>query len=199
MSAGPPSATEPVRLRDGSLVGIRQARDDDEPALAVFLADLSPEARRRRFFTGAADTHIAARWAARTGADRCGLLAHDQQGALVAHASYAALEPDCAEVAVEVADHLHGRGLGTILIERLATIAEQHGISRFIAHVLHDNRAMLDVFRDGFGARVTMREGIEVVEFPTGAWRLAHERFAAGAAEAEKADHRRPPDAGGGD
>jgi GNAT superfamily N-acetyltransferase len=34
----------------------------------------------------------------------------------------------CAEVAVEIADHLHGRGLGTLLIERLAAVAERRGL-----------------------------------------------------------------------
>jgi hypothetical protein len=36
---------------------------------------------------------------------------------------------------------------------------------------------MLDVFCDGFDARVAWREGVEAVEFPTSAWRLARERY----------------------
>ena len=83
-----------------------------------------------------------------------------------------------AEVAVEVADHLHGRGLGTILIERLAVIAEQRGITHFVAEVLSENHAMLDVFREGFDGRVVRQEGSqERVEFLTSGWRLARERF----------------------
>ncbi len=39
---------------------------------------------------------------------------------MVAHALYIQLDGTRAEVAVEVADHLHGRGFGTILIEQLA-------------------------------------------------------------------------------
>jgi len=95
------------------------------------------------------------------------------------HATYVTLEdPTRAEVAVEVADHLHGRGLGTILIERLAAVAEQRGITHFVAEVLSENRAMLDVFREGFDARVLRREGFEErVEFLTSGWRLAHKRF----------------------
>jgi len=80
-------------------------------------------------------------------------------------------------VAVEVADRLHGQGLGTLLVVRLAVLAERHGISRFVAEVLADNDEMLDVFRDGFDARVAWREGVEAVEFPTSAWRLARERY----------------------
>jgi RimJ/RimL family protein N-acetyltransferase len=153
----------------------------DEAQLRSFLMGLCPEARRLRFFTQAADLDRATRWAADTAPDRCGLLAHDEAGALVAHAVYARLDETRAEVAVEVADHLHGRGLGTILVARLAAIAERRGIARFVAEVLPDNRAMLAVFRDGFDARVALREGTDTVEFPTSAWRLVRERFEGGA------------------
>jgi GNAT superfamily N-acetyltransferase len=143
----------------------------------VFLAALCANSRRLRFFTGAADVTKAAHWAAGTPADRYGLLAHDETGVLVAHAVYAQLDQTRAEVAVEVADHLHDRGLGTILLERLAAVAEQHGITQFVAEVLPDNGMMLDVFQDGFDASVIFHDGIKMVEFPTSSWRLAHERF----------------------
>ena len=77
-----------------------------------------------------------------------------------------------------MADHLHGCGLGTLLIERLAVIAEHQGIPYFVAEVLAENRAMLDVFREGFDARVVHHDGPELrVEFLTSSWRLAQERF----------------------
>lgn len=174
-----PSEAEPIRLRDGSSVTIRVARSEDEPALRSFLEGLCLEARRLRFFTGALDIDEAAHWAAATGPERCGLLAHDETGTLVGHAAYIQLSETRAEVAVEVADHLHGRGLGTVLIERLAAIAERRGITHFVAEVLRENRAMLDVFRDGFDARVVRHDGPEEqVEFLTSGWRLARARFA---------------------
>jgi acetate---CoA ligase (ADP-forming) len=171
------SSGELVRLRDGSLVTVRPATAADEPALRSFLAGLCLEARRLRFFSGGTDIPSAARLAAETGAGRFGLVAHDETGALVAHALYIRLDPRRAEVAVEVADHLHDRGLGTILIERLAAVAERHGIGRFLAEVLPENRPMLDVFRDGFDAEVECRDGVDLVEFPTSAWRMAEQRF----------------------
>jgi len=160
------------------MVAIRPARAEDEAPLRTFLNELCPEARRLRFFTGAADTRQAAHWAADTTVERYGLLAHDATGALVAHACYAQLDPTRAEVAVEVADHLHGRGLGTILVERLAAVAETRGISELVAEVLPENRAMLGVFHDGFDARVAFHDGVEKVAIPTSAWRLARARFA---------------------
>jgi L-amino acid N-acyltransferase YncA len=182
MSEGEAEEAELVRLRDGSQVTLRPATARDEPALRAFLAGLSAEARRLRFFSGAADTDAAAHWAAVVSPDRYGLVAHDRTGAIVAHATYIQLnaprgEPTRAEVAVEVADHLHGRGLATILIERLAAVAQARGVARFVAEVLPENRAMLDVFRDGFDARLTFHEGADTVEFPTSAWRLALHRF----------------------
>jgi GNAT superfamily N-acetyltransferase len=170
--------TEIVRLRDGSLVTVRPVRAADEPALRLFLTGLCVEARRLRFFSGAADMRSAAHMAADVCVGHFGLVAHDETGVLVAHALYIQLDRSRAEVAVEVADHLHGRGLGTFLIERLAAIAEQHGITRFVAEVLSENHAMLDVFREGFDGRIVHQDGPEkTIEFLTSGWRLARERF----------------------
>ena len=138
-----------VRLRNGERVTVRAVTPADEPALADFLASLCLEARRMRFFSGGVDVATMARYAAAGGPERAGLLALDQSASVVGHAFYVELAPGRAEVAVEVADRLHGHGLGTILIERLAQLAERRGITRFSAEVLPDNRAMLDVFRDG--------------------------------------------------
>jgi predicted CoA-binding protein len=41
-----------------------------------------------------------------------------------------------------------GKGLGTVLLERLAAIAVTHGFRRFEATTLPENAAMLEVFRD---------------------------------------------------
>jgi GNAT superfamily N-acetyltransferase len=170
---------ELVLLRDGSPVTVRALRAGDEAALRVFLRGLCAEARRLRFF-GVVDIERAAHSAADMKSGRYGLVAHDETGTIVGHALFVVLEdPTRAEVAVEVADHLHGRGLGTLLVERLAIVAEQRGITHFVAEVLSENRAMLDVFREGFDARVVHRDGPEErVEFLTSGWRLARERFA---------------------
>jgi GNAT superfamily N-acetyltransferase len=169
--------SEVVKLRDGSSVTVRAIGQGDEAPLLRFLTDLCADSRRLRFFSGCVDVAAAAHWAAGTPADRYGLLAHDQMGVIVAHAACVQLDQTRAEVAVEVADHLHDCGLGTMLLERLATVAEKRGITQFVAEVLPENRLMLDVFRDGFDAQVALRGGIEMVEFPTSSWRLARERF----------------------
>jgi GNAT superfamily N-acetyltransferase len=58
---------------------------------------------------------------------------------------------DTAEVALAVEDPLHGQGLGSLLLERLAVLAVRHGIRQFWAVTHVDNRPMLEVFhRSGF-------------------------------------------------
>src|SRR5271168_4680537 len=69
-----PRATELVRLRDGSSVRVRAASARDERALLWFLSGLCLEARRLRFFTGAADIAYAAHMASATDARRYGLI-----------------------------------------------------------------------------------------------------------------------------
>ena len=164
-------------LRDGRRVAIRELQADDEPALAAFLAGLGPRARQLRFFSGAVDigrmTHALAAESPR----RIGLVALDPDGCLIGHGLAIELGAGRAEVAIEVADGLHGEGLGTILIEQLAEQAERHGIDTFVAEVLPENGQMLDVFRDGFDARARCSDGVDTVEFPTAAWRIARERF----------------------
>jgi acetate---CoA ligase (ADP-forming) len=171
-----PTAAELVRLLDGSPVTIRPNDPADEPALRVFLARLCLEARRLRFFTGAADIVSAARLSVAENALHHGLIAHDAQGAVVGHAIYIQMDDTRAEVAVEVADHLHGRGLATILLARLAQLAESRGIPRFVAEVLPENHEMMNVFRHGFDAHARLHQGVEKVEFPTSAWRDAPAR-----------------------
>jgi GNAT superfamily N-acetyltransferase len=175
------SASLPATLRDGRTVAIRRSTPADERALREFLEGLCLEARRLRFFTGAVDVERAAREGV-AGPNQVGLLALGEDGELLGHALFIALPgpgPLRAEVAVEVADQLHGLGLGTILIERLSEIAERRGIERLVAEVLPDNREMLEVFEDGFDATVEWEDGIERIEFPASAWRLAHARYAA--------------------
>src|SRR5690606_34651340 len=53
-----------------------------------------------------------------------------------------------AEIAFLVEDTHQGRGIGTILLERLALAADLAGIRRLIAQVLPENQQMLQVFQD---------------------------------------------------
>ena len=133
---------------------IRIVTPEDHGALCEFLAGLCLEARRLRFFSGGVDIDRVAHSVAATGRDRLGLLAVNEEGAIVGHAVAIAVAARRAEVAVEVADELHGEGLGTILIERLAELCENARYRDVRRPGPGDNRAMLDVFREGFDAHI---------------------------------------------
>src|SRR5919206_101211 len=51
-----------------------------------------------------------------------------------------------AEAAVAVADEWQGRGVGGVLLERLAERAREVGVAEFTASLLTSNRAMLALF-----------------------------------------------------
>jgi acetyltransferase len=55
-------------------------------------------------------------------------------------------DPASAEAAVAVADDWQGRGLGGVLLERLAERARELGVQEFTASLLTTNRAMLALF-----------------------------------------------------
>jgi GNAT superfamily N-acetyltransferase len=168
-----------LELRNGTAISIRMVTADDEPALRDFLAALSLDSRRLRFFGVAIDLlNEARRGAAGDDADHHGLLALVAGRGAVGHATFVrAAGSERAEVAVEVADDLHHLGLATLLMIRLARAAEARQISQFFAEVLPENQDMLAVFRDAFATvSVSSRDSIEVV-FPTAGWRSAHTRF----------------------
>jgi acetyltransferase len=65
---------------------------------------------------------------------------------------------DAAEVTFVVEDAYRGKGIGTHLLEQLATIAREKGIRVFEGDVLANNQEMMQVLRDS-GFRVTQEPG----------------------------------------
>jgi acyl-CoA synthetase (NDP forming)/RimJ/RimL family protein N-acetyltransferase len=143
-----------VLLRDGATLRLQAPAPADFGDIKEFFDGLSPESRYLRFHSYGRND-IAARAAAEGGGvDRVTLIAR-HNGSVVAVAGFDGLrEPQAAEVAFAVADDWQGRGAGTRMLEQLAEIAADRGITRFDAEVLSDNRAMLGVFEGaGFGVR----------------------------------------------
>jgi RimJ/RimL family protein N-acetyltransferase len=158
-----------VLLRDGSMVHIRPVRSDDETAVRAFLLKLSDESIALRFF-GFPDLDQVVAWSVDVDyADRFALVAeHGSPSEIVAHAAYVRLDADRAEVAFLVADAWQEHGISTILLAELASCANEHGITAFIAQVLPVNHRMIDVFREsGFPVELRPTSGAVEVEFPT--------------------------------
>ncbi|HZC46301.1 MAG TPA: GNAT family N-acetyltransferase [Candidatus Acidoferrum sp.] len=72
-----------------------------------------------------------------------------------------AAAPKRAEVALAVLDEFQGRGIGTLLLQHLAIIADANGVTEFEADVLGDNRQMLKVFaHSGFEGHGSLDSGV---------------------------------------
>jgi acetate---CoA ligase (ADP-forming) len=154
-----------VVLRDGTVATLRPSVAEDRAAVAQFFHALTPESRRRRFFTVGEPPESLVERLCESGdpAAALTLLAvRLVEGRLqpIAVGSYIGLSPGVAEAAFAVDDRFQGKGLGTILLEHLAATAAAHGFRRFDAVTLPDNAAMLDVFHEsGFEIRSKSETG----------------------------------------
>jgi RimJ/RimL family protein N-acetyltransferase len=132
-----------VVLRDGSSVRIRAAHATDAAAILAFLKALSEESRRLRFGETSTDLEATARrWAGVDECEDCCVLAV-QAGEVIGQASYDRAAADRARVGFTVADSFQGRGLGTLMLKRLAEAAAADGVAVFEADVLADNHKMI--------------------------------------------------------
>src|SRR4051794_3539599 len=155
-----------VTLRDGSVATVRPSVGADAPAIHVFFHQLSAESRRYRFFSMGAPRHqLVEQFADSTNPRRAltliALRRVNDAECVIAVASYVALTGSAAEVAFAVDDRFQGKGIGTLLLERLAVHAARHGFLTLHASVLVDNIAMREVFRDsGFAIRSELSAGV---------------------------------------
>jgi acyl-CoA synthetase (NDP forming)/GNAT superfamily N-acetyltransferase len=146
--------SEYALLRDGESVLLRTATASDIPAVDRFMQSVSPASLQMRFMAAVAYVAPGTIEFMCTGdpRDRLCLLAIAGEGAdarVVGVGNYVALGvPGKAEVAVLVQDAFQGRGIGTLVLERLAGIAAAHGFSGFEAEMLYGNEPMIIVLRD---------------------------------------------------
>ena len=144
-------APETVTLRGGTTVTIRPIRADDAPRLQAFHARLSPETIYLRFlgYHKALLDKEAERLATVDYQARMALVATREEGGeerLLGVVRYDVIDPrhpDVAEVAIVVEDRYQGRGLGTLLMNRLVAYARAYGIRAFVAEVSGENYRML--------------------------------------------------------
>jgi GNAT superfamily N-acetyltransferase len=150
----PPSSHpgELATLRDGSEVLISRLTPADAPLLVDAFARLSEESRRLRFL-GPKPRLSSAELRYLTEVDghhHEALSAIDPatgQGIAIGRFVRSTAHPDSAEVAITVADAWQRRGLGKLLLERLADRAREEGVTNFTALVSDDNRKMQGLLR----------------------------------------------------
>ena len=140
-------------LHDGTRVRIRPIRSADRRLLAEGMERLSDESRRLRFLT--AKPRLSSReldyLTEVDQVDHIALVAVPAEAPerIVGVARSVRLDedPELAEFAIVVGDHLQGRGLGRLLAERLVDAAQAQGIRRFTAIVLPENTRAIGLVR----------------------------------------------------
>ncbi len=135
-------------LADGATVEIRPAGPADVDAVKAMHEAMSPDHSYMRFFNFsrlAAETE-ARRICRDPEPDQATLLALCD-GKVVGCASYVVPREQAseAEIAFAVADHMHHKGIATLLLEHLIWVARSNQITTFTAETLTENKAMLDV------------------------------------------------------
>lgn len=195
-SATPTPATfsRAVLLRDGAMLRLRTLCPEDREKLQGLFARCSPDSIRFRFLHSVKElTSDTLDYLVNVdNARRVALVVTEgeaEQERIVAVGRYfaEAQRPDSAEVSFLVEDAMQRRGIGTLLLDTLAELAQQQSIRYFSADVLTDNRQMLSVFRKaGYGLSGSTTYGVTHLEFPIAPTEIAQARADAQEAEAER-------------
>jgi GNAT superfamily N-acetyltransferase len=145
---------EETKLSDGTAVVIRAIQPSDKAKLIEGYARLSPESRYRRFFT--AKPSLSKRELEYlTEVDFIGHVAlvigverddGEEEGLGVARFIRLPGDPPTAEAAIAVVDEMQGKGVGTMLLQRLSDAALERGIKRFAAEFLAANDPVRPLF-----------------------------------------------------
>ncbi|MEX2355473.1 MAG: GNAT family N-acetyltransferase, partial [Thermaerobacterales bacterium] len=148
------------------------AGPEDAQDLMSFWHRLSEESLTDRFLYRISPSRAASGTSPGSGADRrqtlsVVMLRGADRPEIIAVGSYAAdSRPGEAEMAIAVEDAWQGRGIGTLLLERLAMEALRNGIHTFRAITGVDNRRMLQVLRNsGFRVQEQSADGVRAVTF----------------------------------
>jgi len=155
-------------LRSGIEVKVRAIRPDDKKKLVEAFKNLDPESIYTRFFYHKkmlTDEELKSA----TEIDFENVVAlvvtigAGENETIIGAGRYAVIDETAnvrsAEVAFTVEEDYHRQGIARILLQNLASIARQKGLSGFVAEVLPENKGMLTVFsRSGLPVK-TQHEG----------------------------------------
>jgi acyl-CoA synthetase (NDP forming)/GNAT superfamily N-acetyltransferase len=155
-------------LADGTTVEIRPTTPEDYDAVKAMHAAMSPDNSYLRFFNFSrlSAEREAERMCREDKPGRMALLAL-ANGQVAGCGSYDEESGGKAEVAFAVAEHMHHRGIATLLLEHLVSAARSHGIATFTAQTLGENTPMLHVFADaGLPVQRHCEDGVVEMTIP---------------------------------
>jgi RimJ/RimL family protein N-acetyltransferase len=153
-----------VVLRDGSMIHLRPIRADDATKLLDLYHRLSPTSLYQRFFIVPRPDPVYAAYLADVDYLNHFALVGEITGQIVAVARYYRRQdcPNRAEAAFTVADAWQARGIGPLLLDRLAHIACEQNITSFEGQALTENRQMMKVLSR---SRFRMKQRVEAGVF----------------------------------
>lgn len=143
--------TEMLLTRHGTVLHVRPAREEDEPALAAFFADVSPQDLRFRFLTGVrVVSHERLSGMIRANdATSESLIAFDDGGLIVAAAMLAGDDAlQTAEAAVAIRRDMKAHGIGWTLLDHLVGHAKRKGYRTIEAIEDRDNRSAITIEKE---------------------------------------------------
>jgi acetyltransferase len=149
LSPQPKQLESAGKLPDGTVIGLRSVRPEDESLLQDFAAHMSPEDMRLRFFAAmrGLSHELAARLSHIDYAREMALLAFAEDVEGILGVARFSADPDnrVAEFAVAVRSDRKRHGLGHLLLARLIRLARQRGIDELVGAVMPENAAMLQL------------------------------------------------------
>jgi RimJ/RimL family protein N-acetyltransferase len=161
-------AEDAIVLADREPLTLRPIGADDRDGLAALFVRLSPESRRRRFLSPKREltrreltflTDIDHVWHEAVAA------IDPRRGSIVGVARYVGHSDreGAADLAIEVADELQSKGIGTALATRVVERARANGFAVLTATTLWENRPARALLRRlGFYARASRGAEIEL-------------------------------------
>ncbi len=149
-----------ARLADGGAVVLRPLRPGESQVLDSVFAGLSPEARRSRYLVSTPRLTSSARrvLAEVDGRDHVAWVAM-VDGCPVGICRSLRTGGDAAELAFEVVDAEQRRGIASVLVDAVTTVAHANGVVWLEAYVAPGNEAAA-LLLSRLGMTLTLRDGL---------------------------------------
>jgi len=158
------------KLKNGKTAEFRPLLPSDEIAYRNFFYSLQEKTIYLRFFyrmRSFSHEVVQKHWASVDYHKNMSLVGLVQRGGhkeIIALGTYAYDSEQVAEVAFVVREDYQGMGIASYLLGKLEHIAKENNYKRFLASVLRENSAMIQVFKKRYpNAKITAQSGNEIL------------------------------------